>query len=156
MKYLVPLLGLRDRIAPPTHALLAVTLRLLFGWQFFLTGRGKLTHLEQTTAFFASLNLPGPAFQAVLVGGLEAAGGLLLIAGLGTRVAASALGGTMIVAYLTAHRADAFASLDAFTAAAPFPFLFATLVLAIHGGGPLSLDALVVKQTCAPSRTTAG
>lgn len=149
------LLSLRDRLAPPAHALLALALRLVFGWQFFLTGRGKLAHLDRTAEFFASLHLPVPAFQALLVGGLELAGGLFLLAGLGTRAAASALGAVMIVAYATAHRTEAWASLDGFLAAAPFPFLFAMLVLAVHGAGPLSLDARLVKRSCATARPAA-
>lgn len=156
MKYLAPLISLRDRIAPPAHAALSFVLRLVFGWQFFLTGRGKLTHLDRTTEFFASLNLPAPGFHALFVGGLELAGGLLLLAGLGTRVASGVLAGVMIVAYATAHRAEALAGLDGYTAAAPFPFLFATLVLAVHGPGPLSLDAVLVKRSCAPARPAAG
>jgi putative oxidoreductase len=156
MKYLVPLLALRDRIVPPAHTALSLVLRVVFGWQFFLTGRGKLTHLDRTTEFFASLNLPAPGFHAVFVGSLELAGGLLILAGLGTRAVSGVLAGIMIVAYATAHRAEALAGLDGFTAAAPFPFLFATLVLAVHGAGPLSLDAVWVKRSCTPARPAAG
>lgn len=148
MKLIPRLLTIRDRLVPPSHAVLGLALRIIFGWQFFLTGKGKLANLDRTTAFFTSIHLPAPGVHAVLVGLLELVGGLLLIAGLGTRATSLALASTMVVAYLTAHRADAFTDLDAFMAAAPFPFLFAMLVIAVHGAGALSLDALIVKRAC--------
>lgn len=140
------LFAARDRLAPVLYTLVALGLRLLFGWQFFLTGKGKLAHLDRTTEFFASIHIPAPGAHAVLIGLLELVGGLLLIAGVGTRLISLALGSTMIVAYLTAHRAEAFADIDAFMAAAPFPFLVATLVLAAAGPGCLSLDTILARK----------
>ena len=79
-------------------------LRILIGWQFFLTGKGKLTHIEKTTGFFSKLHIPLPEFHAYFIGTLETVGGLLLIAGLLTRLISLPLLGTLIVAYLTAMR----------------------------------------------------
>ena len=62
------------------HDFFALGLRLVFGWQFFLTGRGKLAHLERTTEFFASLQIPAPGAHALGMGMLECVGGLLLVA----------------------------------------------------------------------------
>ncbi len=118
-------------------------IRITMGWGFFLTGKGKLLHLEKTTNFFASLNLPAPKFQAMLAGSTEMCGGLLLLAGLGTRLISIPLAFTMVVAYLTAHREDAFKSLSDFTDQAPFPFLMAALVTLAFGAGKISLDHLL-------------
>ena len=113
------------------------------GWGFFLTGKGKLLNLDRTTRYFESLDLPLPKLQAMLAGGTEMAGGLLLIAGLGTRVISVPLAFTMGVAYLTAHRDEAFASLSDFTDQAPFPFLMAVLVTLAFGAGKFSIDRLL-------------
>lgn len=127
-----------------TYAQSAVLLaaRITMGWGFFLSGKGKLLHLEKTTQFFDSLHLPLPHFQAMLAGSTEMIGGLLLLAGLGTRIISIPLVFTMIVAYLTAHRDEAFLSLSDFTDQAPFPFLMAALVTMAFGAGQISLDRL--------------
>jgi putative oxidoreductase len=70
-------------------------------------------------------------------------GGALLVAGLGTRLAAVPLSVSMVVAYLTAHREDAFASVEAFTSQEPYPFLVACAVLLVFGPGRAALDAWV-------------
>lgn len=127
------------------HAQSAVLLlvRITMGWGFFLTGKGKLLNLDRTTRFFESLHLPLPHFQAILAGSTEMMGGLLLLAGLGTRFISIPLAFTMVVAYLTAHRDEAFLSLSDFTDQSPFPFLMAALVTMAFGAGSLSLDRLL-------------
>src|ERR1700733_1156200 len=88
----------------PSPFLLVV--RLYWGWQFAQTGWGKLHHLAQITEFFRSLDIPLPAFNAHFVAGLECGGGLLLIAGLASRLTGFLLAANMFVAYWTAdHQA---------------------------------------------------
>lgn len=128
------------KIQPGVQSTVLLLIRVSMGWGFFLTGKGKLINLERTTRFFDSLHLPLPKFQAILAGSTEMIGGLLLIAGLGTRVISIPLAITMVVAYLTAHREDAFASLSDFTDQAPFPFLMAALVTLAFGAGKFSID----------------
>jgi putative oxidoreductase len=125
------------------QSILLLALRLIYGGQFVLTGRGKLLHLDQTTQFFTGLHLPAPGFQAVLVGGTEFFGGILLVLGLGTRFATVPLTIVMIVAYLTAERPEAFKDLDAFTSATPYQFLLACLILMAFGPGRAAIDALL-------------
>lgn len=120
---------------------LLLTLRLLYGGQFYMTGRGKLMNLDQTTSFFTDLHIPAPGFHAVLVGSTEMIGGVLLVLGFATRCAAVPLAISMVVAYLTAHRADAFKSVDDFTSQAPYQFLLACLLLLTFGPGRVALDA---------------
>jgi hypothetical protein len=65
---------------------LLLSIRLYWGWQFFLTGKGKLMNLERTSNFFLSLHIPLPHLNAWVVGVTECVGGLLLLTGLGIHV----------------------------------------------------------------------
>src|SRR5213078_496633 len=76
--------------------------RLIVGIAFVLTGWGKLHSLDNVTEFFTDLGIPLPHANAVFVSTVEFVGGLLLILGLGTRIAAALLIGVMTVALLTA------------------------------------------------------
>ena len=135
------LAALRATLRRPAHDILALSLRLVFGWQFFLTGRGKLAHLERTAEFFASLHIPAPGAHALGIGLLECVGGILLLLGAGTRVLSALLAGAMLVALATAHRGEITADgLDGLFAAPPFPYLLATAFLLIAGPGRLALD----------------
>jgi putative oxidoreductase len=122
--------------------------RLTIGWSFFLTGKGKLANLERTTGFFESLGIPAPAFHAAFVGGVEMIGGLLLLAGLMSRAAAVPLAGTMIVAYLTAHREDAFQSLGSMVDETPYAYLIVCMFVLAFGPGRIALDRLLFRKGC--------
>ena len=127
--------------------LLAV--RLFWGWQFFQTGMGKLKDLDKVTGFFTDLHIPLPKFNAVLAGGTECFGGLLLMIGLASRLTALPLLFTMLVAYATTERealAVIFSDPDKVTEATPFLFLFAVLIVLIFGPGKLSADHLLAKK----------
>jgi putative oxidoreductase len=127
--------------------LLAV--RLYWGWQFAQTGWGKLTNIGKVVNFFTDLGIPAPALNAYFVSGLEFAGGLLLLLGLGSRLIALPLTIDMIVAYITADREALFSIIsnpDKFTAAAPYTFLVASLLVLIFGPGKLSLDTLLAAR----------
>jgi putative oxidoreductase len=127
--------------------LLAV--RLYWGWQFTQTGWGKLHNIAKITAFFTSLNIPFPAFNAHFIAGLEFFGGILLILGLGTRLVGLLMAANMFVAYWTADRealGSIFSDPGKFYAADPFTFLLASLIVLIFGAGYLSLDHLLAKR----------
>lgn len=107
-------------------------------------------NLEKTTAFFTDLGLPLPKLNAILAGGTECVGGLLLLVGLGSRLVSVPLIFTMVVAYATADKealAAIFSDPDKFTSAAPFPFLLASLIVFAFGPGRFSLDALLFKKS---------
>jgi putative oxidoreductase len=120
-----------------------LAIRLYWGWQFFQTGLGKLENIGHVTQFFQSLNIPLPGANAWLVAIMECFGGLLLMVGVGSRLVAFALAFDMVIAYLTAD-SDAvksiFSDSDKFVQAAPFPFLFMTLVVLAFGAGVFSVD----------------
>jgi putative oxidoreductase len=140
-----------DRLRDP----LLLVVRLTWGWMFFATGKGKLANLAGTAEFFHSLGIPLPMFNALFVGGLECAGGVLLLLGLMGRPIALLLAGNMLVAYLTADRGG-FQSLRAFTEAAPYPFLMAALLVLAFGPGRWSLDALLWRKPAAGVAAAAG
>lgn len=136
--------ALATRFQPP----LLLVLRLYWGWQFFLTGRGKLMHLDHTTEFFRTLHIPFPYLNAWVVGLTECFGGLLLLSGLGARVVAAALAFDMIIAYLTADFDKVktiFSNPDKFLGADPFLFMLATMIIFAFGPGVFSLDCLIAK-----------
>jgi putative oxidoreductase len=121
-------------------------IRLYWGWQFHITGMGKLTNIPKVTGYFQSLGIPFPAFNAYLAGSTEFFGGLLLLLGLGCRVTTIPLIITMIVAYLTASPdavKNIFSKPDDFTSDAAFLFLLASVIIFLFGPGPLSLDGLI-------------
>jgi putative oxidoreductase len=116
--------------------------RITLGVVFIGTGWGKLNTLPQVTEFFASLHIPAPAFQARLAASTEFFGGILVLVGLGTRLVSLPLAFTMVVAILTAKRAD----IDGISSLLGFEewsYLVMFLWLAFAGAGALSLDALV-------------
>jgi putative oxidoreductase len=119
--------------------------RVVIGVAFVQTGWGKLEHLENFRAYFAQLGIPLAGVQAPLVAGLELAGGLLLVLGLGTRLAAVLLSGVMLVAMATAiwpgleRWHQLLGTVEA--------IYFSTFVyLAVHGAGAISLDTLVARR----------
>src|SRR3984885_6326663 len=123
--------------------------RLYWGWQFMQTGWGKLGDLGKVINYFTSLGIPAPAFNAYFISGLEFAGGILLAIGLGSRLIAFLLAADMAVAYYLAdHEAllSFFSDPGKFSAAAPFTFLVASLIVLIFGPGKLALDRLIVKR----------
>jgi putative oxidoreductase len=119
--------------------------RLYWGVQLMQSGWGKLHNLDKVTDFFTSLNLPMPHQMAVIISCLEFFGGFLLAAGLFSRLISFVLTINMISAYVTADKEalhSIFSDPDKFTAAAPYVFLIASLIVFIFGPGVFSLDAL--------------
>ena len=126
--------------------------RVVVGFTFMHTGWGKLHNFQRTVEFFTSLGIPFPAANAGFVSTLELVGGVLLIAGLGTRLFAAALSGSMVVALLTADKQAFLASWSSTSETTPtdvasFTMLLFLLWLALLGPGKVSLDHLVFRLT---------
>lgn len=122
--------------------------RLYWGIQLMQSGWGKLHHLENVADYFATLNLPLPHQMAFLISCVELFGGLFLALGLLSRVTSLVLTINLIMAYVKGdHDAlfSIFSDPDKFTAAAPFVFLVASLIVLCFGPGVFSLDALANK-----------
>ncbi len=138
----------RSQIDVLTHAqpFLLFVIRAYWGFQFLLTGRGKLMNIENTTEFFTSLNIPMPMLSAYMAGTTEFLGGLCLLIGCASRLSAIPLIGTMLGAYATAHVNELyslFSDPDVFVSAPPFQFLLASVIVLIFGPGWISIDGLI-------------
>jgi len=109
----------------------------LFGW---FGGYG----IEATGQFFAT-KLGLPASFALLAGLIEFVGGIMLAAGLATRVVAALVVGLMTVAVLQVHLGAGF-----FWTGGGFeyPLFWGIVALAyvIRGGGRYSLDAVIGRE----------
>ena len=140
--------SLLDTAASYVRDPLLFLIRICWGWQFFLSGKGKLADLDKVTDFFTELHLPLPRVNAMMAGSVECFGGLLLLVGLFSRVISVPLMFTMIVAYLTADQEalqSIFSDTDKFTSAAPFLFLLASAIIFAFGPGKFSVDAFLPK-----------
>ncbi len=143
---------LLDRVAGYLHDPLLLGIRLYWGWQFFNTGKGKLSNLEGTTEFFTELGLPFAKLNAIMAGSTECFGGLLLLIGLFSRVISVPLIATMTVAYLTAHLdvvKTIWSDSDSFVTAAPFLFMLASVIIFTFGPGKFSIDEVLRRRSAA-------
>ena len=87
--------------------------------------------------------------MSIWPGGTECFGGLLLLAGLGSRLVCLPLIFTMIIAYSTAEIDSVkkiFDDPDKFVSAAPFLFMLACFIVLAFGPGVFSLDWLLEKK----------
>jgi putative oxidoreductase len=136
----------RVRATAEKAAFLGPTLaRLTVGLVFIGTGWGKLHNLSDVTDFFATLHIPAPGFNARLAAGTELFGGILVLLGLGTRLASLPLAFTMVVALATAKRGD-ITGLTALVGLEEWSYLVFFVWLAVAGAGPLSIDALIRRR----------
>jgi putative oxidoreductase len=120
--------------------------RLYWGWQLVQSGWGKFQHLPNVAEYFASLGLPIPAQMAVFIACVELFGGVFLALGLLSRLATLVLTVNTIMAYVTADNEalhSIFSDPDKFMAAAPFTFLFASLLILVFGAGTISVDTVL-------------
>lgn len=119
-------------------ALIAVG-RVLLSLIFILAGYGKLTGIAGTAGWFGSIGLPFPTVVAVLVGLLELFGGLAILVGFQTRIAAIALALFTIGATLIAHL-DFADQVQLLFFQKNLAITGGLLVLAAFGAGALSID----------------
>jgi putative oxidoreductase len=123
-----------------------LVVRLYFGWKLMQSGWGKLANPDETTAYFRDLDIPLPELNVVMAGLSELLGGLFLAVGLASRVATLPVIGTMVVAYLTAHKEQWEALLTntpLFFKAPPFAYLFTAVVVLVCGPGRFSADYVI-------------
>ena len=125
-----------------------VLTRLLAGYAFYDSGRGKLQNVENTVSFFTDLGIPFPELNAAFVSRLEYYGGMLLLLGVLTRIVAVLLSSTMVVALFTADRETFMGALFRTSEAglsdvAPFVLLVFLSWLVVKGPGWLSVDTLI-------------
>ena len=128
-------------------------LRVALGIVFVMHGGQKAFvygHAGVTGAM-ASLGLPLPGLNAALIMIVELGGGIALLAGAFTRVAAFLIAGAMGVSTVTAHLANGFFMPTGYEFT--LTLMLSSLALLMTGPGVYSLDALVSrpKQTERPA-----
>ena len=128
--------------------------RLTLGWVFVNSGWGKLHHLDKVIEYFTDLGIPAAHLQAPVAATTELLAGAAVLVGLLTRLASLPLIGVMLVALLTARRAD-IESANALFGLIEYAYIVMLVQLAVKGGGRLSLDAVIDRRLPAPTPTTA-
>ena len=119
--------------------------RILLAVLFLPAGIGKLTGFGGTVGYIASVGLPLPTLGAALALTVEILGGLALLAGFGTRVAALVLAAFTLVASFFFHAFWAVPADQAFVTQLLFfkniAVVGGLLAVAANGAGGWSLDA---------------
>ena len=146
-----------------THAPAAtILIRILVGSVFLSEGIQKFLYPDQVgIGRFAKIGMPGPELLAPFVGAVEIVAGLMILLGLYTRLAGSALAAIMAVAIISTkipillgYGYWGFQLRDlsrygfwamAHEARTDFSMLFGALFLVIVGGGLWSLDAVMAR-----------
>ena len=77
--------------------------RIFLSIMFIVAGFGKLTAISATAGWFGAIGLPAPTVTAVVVGLVELVGGLAILVGYRTRIAAIVLTLFTVGATLIAH-----------------------------------------------------
>lgn len=131
--------------AQKTQLALAI-LRVLIGVIFVAHGYQKFFEytLPGTTGAFTQMGIPLAGVVAPLVATIELIGGLALIAGLFTRVAAGLLTLVMLGALLLVHIKGGFFAPNGIEF--PLALIGATVSLALAGAGAFALDDLRIKN----------
>ncbi|MBS3647405.1 DoxX family protein [Pseudaminobacter sp. 19-2017] len=114
--------------------------RLLISAMYIMAGFSKLTAISGTAQWFGSIGLPAPTLVAIGVGLVELVGGLAILIGFQTRIAAVVLALFTVAATLIAHTNFADMSQMLFFQK-NLAITGGFLILAVFGPGALSIDA---------------
>ena len=114
--------------------------RILLSFIFILSGFGKLAAIGGTAGYFGSLGIPAPTAVAVLAGLVELLGGLAVLIGFKTRIAAYALAAFSVGSALIAHT-DWSDMMQMISFQKNMALAGGFLVLAAFGPGSISVDA---------------
>lgn len=158
----VPLTAVRSQLELLGACLPPLALRLLLAWEFLESGiekwRGENWFVDIQSDFPLPFNLIPASINWTMATVVELAGALLLLVGLGTRMAAASLLLVTVVATSAVHwpmepggladLAMGYAITDTGFGNFKLPLLFMVMLLPLvfSGGGRLSLDALLVSR----------
>jgi putative oxidoreductase len=130
--------------------ILLLLIRIWLGYRMFAAGYGSVIDIifhPKERVFFENwfgkeLHFPMPVVMAFIAKGAELSGGVFVFIGLFTRLAASVIAFTMLVATLVANLGENFVIDGGFTISY---FLFA-LILLVAGAGKYSLGHLLFRK----------
>jgi len=126
--------------------------RCASGVVFLAFGAGKFLNHASEASSFRTYGLPWPNLFTDAIGVLELVGGLLLAAGLATRLVAVLLAGDMVGAIVVSGLLRG----ETVSLTLAPALLMATVVLVVLGPGRLSLDAQLLARSSRDRRPTAG
>jgi putative oxidoreductase len=121
-------------------------LRLVLGLTFIMHGGQKLFvyGFAGVAAGFGQMGIPMPGLLGPFVALVEFFGGIAILFGLLTRLAALGLASTMVVAILTVHLKAGFFNPGGVEF--PLSLLGMAITLVVTGAGAFSLDAILGKR----------
>jgi len=120
-------------------------IRLVLAYGFYVPAKMKWSDINSIIDWFKTLHVPAPALNAYMAASTEAAGVVLLVLGLGTRIISIPLTVVMLVAIKTVHWSNGFNAGDN-GYEIPLYYLIMLLLLLIYGPGRISLDNLISRK----------
>lgn len=121
-------------------------IRLVLAYGFYVPAKMKWSDINSIIDWFRSMGMPAPALNAYLAASTEAAGVVLLVLGLGTRIIAVPLMVVMLVAIKTVHWGNGFeAGNNGYEI--PLYYLIMLSVLFVYGPGRLSVDGVIGRRS---------
>src|ERR1700741_2069406 len=124
--------------------------RLFLATLFLLSGLSKISAYAATAGYMASQGVPGALLPLVIA--IEIGGGLAIVLGWKTRLAALFMAGFTLVAALVFHTHFADQN-QLINFLKNVSIAGAFLLLTVHGAGPLSLDQWRARVTRAATAT---
>ena len=120
-------------------------IRLALAYGFYTRAKMKWSDINSIIDWFKSMGMPAPALNAYLAASTEAAGVVLLVLGLGTRIIAVPLMIVMLVAIKTVHWGNGF---DAGNNGYEIPlyYLIMLAVVLVYGPGRWSVDGVIGRK----------
>jgi putative oxidoreductase len=140
------------RIAKKLDWLPPLLVRICLGVVFIQSGWGKLHNLAGTAENFAGWHIPFPYFNAVLASATEFTGGVLVLLGLGIRLAGLPLAFVMVIAIISAKISGIEDWSDPFGWDESL-YLAVFLWFVTAGAGKASLDHLIARRWPAPTES---
>lgn len=127
-----------------TKSLGLLVFRLVLGYTFLMHGTQKAFEYTPTgvSASFTQMGIPAPELSAYFTVGAELIGGIMLLLGVGTRIAGAALAIAMMGAFIFVHSSAGFYEQNG-----GYEYVLvligATVMFLLTGAGKYSVDALL-------------